>query len=180
MKIESTKIEDCYLITPEVSEDFRGEFVETWHKEYYKAGILPQDIDWKTDAFSYSLHSVLKGLHGDWKTWKLVQTISGCIFLSVIDCRRGGKTYGEEVSLVLSTRTHRQILIPPGCANGHLCLSDMCIFHYKQSEFYDPKNQFTVDYKDETLDIDWPIKTGLILSKRDRSGSRFINIERKT
>jgi len=61
------------------------------------------------------------------------------------------------------------VLIPPWHGNGHLVLSDLAIFHYKQSSYYDPKRQFTYVWNDPRLGIKWPIKDP-ILSERDKLG----------
>jgi len=173
--ITETNIKDCCIITPVSNEDYRGEYVETWNKESYSK---IKDIDWKQDDFSFSHQGVLRGLHGDWKTWKLVQSVHGRLFLAVVDLRRDSETYCEVFTTVLSIRNHNQVLVPPGCANGHQCLSDTCTFHYKQSEYYDAESQFTLDYKDEMLAIDWPIKNS-ILSERDKKGLRFLDISKE-
>jgi len=186
MKFSETPIPGLMQIFPEVFEDQRGQFVEIWHKDYYAhlpgLSALFQSqtttyIDWKTDCLAIAHRGVLKGLHGDWKNWKLIDCIQGRIFTVIADLRTTGDTYGETFTTVLTSRTHNQLLIPPGCATGTQCLSDECVLHYKQSEFYDGGDkQFTVNYKDETLDIDWPIKIGAIISERDRKGERFIDI----
>jgi dTDP-4-dehydrorhamnose 3,5-epimerase len=174
MKFEPTPIDGLIKLSPEVFEDARGEFVEVWHQRNYNA--LPgAPVPWKTDSYATSYQGVLKGLHGDWKTWKLVDVAYGRIFIVVADCRVDGNSYGKTYEKILSARTHEQLLVPPGCVVGMQCLSDTCVFHYKQSTYYGEAKQFTVDYKDETLVINWPLKYGII-SERDQQGSRFIDI----
>ena len=63
-----------------------------------------------------------------------------------------------------------QILIPPNHANGHLCLSKECLFHYKLSykgSYVDQKKQFSLKWNDPKLKINWGIKKP-ILSNRDK------------
>ena len=69
----------------------------------------------------------------------------------------------------MSDKNRLQVLIPPKFGNGHLVLSEMAIFHYKQSTYYNQKGQFTYVWNDPKLDIRWPIKDP-ILSKRDETG----------
>ena len=70
------------------------------------------------------------------------------------------------------TGTRSQILIPPGCLNGHLCLTDRCVFSYKQTTYYNRDNQVSVRY--DSFGIDWGIDhLYLILSKRDREAPYF-------
>jgi len=68
----------------------------------------------------------------------------------------------------LNEKNYRQVLVPPGCANGHLVMSDRAIFHYKQSTYYS-KNQFTIRWNDPQYGIWWPVCTP-ILSRRDEVG----------
>ena len=52
--------------------------------------------------------------------------------------------------------------------NGHLVLSEYDIYHYKQTEYYDPNNQITIKWNNPKFKIWWPIKDP-ILSKRDET-----------
>jgi len=162
MKIREINVNDIKNLTilkPEVYEDFRGEFVETYNKNFFKEK-LNLDLDFVQDDISVSYKNVLRGLHGDYKTWKLVSCLYGRIYLVVLDPKTK-----QHASFTLTDINRTQILIPPGSANGHLILSDMAIFSYKQTEYYDRDSQFTIRY-DENYDIYWPIKNP-ILSIRD-------------
>ena len=60
-----------------------------------------------------------------------------------------------------------QILVPPKFGNGHLVLSDKCIFHYKQNSEYDRSGQFTIKWNDPTFSFKWKFESP-ILSERDK------------
>jgi dTDP-4-dehydrorhamnose 3,5-epimerase len=101
MIIQDTAIKDCKLIKPDVFYDFRGEYIETWQREYYK-GIFPKDIntpEFVQDDFSVSNNGTLRGLHGDPDTWKLVQCPMGELLLGVLDIRDDSPTREEWVWL---------------------------------------------------------------------------------
>ena len=71
----------------------------------------------------------------------------------------------------MSQSENIQVLIPPNFANGHLCLSKFCLFHYKLSysgKYSDVKNQKNIKWHEKDLNINWPIKKKLILNKRDK------------
>jgi dTDP-4-dehydrorhamnose 3,5-epimerase len=125
------------------------------------------------DDISVSRRDVLRGIHGDAKTWKLVSCLHGSFYLAVVNCDEKSKAFGQWVSFTLSDRNRYQVLIPPHHGNGHVVLSDWAVFHYKQSEYYDPARQFTYRWDDPRLKIWWPIRSP-ILSKRDEAG-RFVN-----
>lgn len=164
MRVYETDINSCVTIIPEVFRDHRGEFVMTYFKPY-----VSSVSKWVEDDISVSDQFVFRGMHGDWKTWKLVQCVYGQVQLVVLDCRKGSNTCGNLNNVVLSDKVRNQILIPPGCANGHLVLSDKAVFTYKQSEFYDRESQFTFNH--DKLDIKWRLdKDKFILSDRDKNG----------
>jgi dTDP-4-dehydrorhamnose 3,5-epimerase len=172
---ESKKINDFKIIKPVSFYDFRGEYLETFNAEKYKFqdsegnGVL-----FVEDDISVSKKGVLRGLHGDSKTWKLIQCLFGEIYVAVVDMRKSSSTYLQWETFAVNEKNRWQLLIPAGCANGHLCLSEKCIFSYKQSQYYSGmQNQFTVRWDDPKLNIFWPIKTPM-LSLRD-STATFID-----
>lgn len=167
IKVEETSIADVKIIHPLAFEDHRGEYVETYNKrDYNEAGIT---IDFVQDDFSMSTQHVLRGLHGDSKTWKLVSCPVGKYYLVVLDVREDSPTFGKWEAFTVSDKNRKQVLIPPGCGNGHLIMSEFAIFQYKQSEYYDPSSQFTIKYNDERYNIWWPVKQP-ITSMRDELG----------
>ncbi len=167
MIVKNTTLQDVKMIIPETFEDFRGEYVEIYNKkEYNQAGI---DIDFIQDDYSWSSKHVLRGLHGDSETWKLVDCLHGKFYLVVLDLNKESSTYQQWEAFTLSQTNKIQILIPPNHANGHLILSEKAIFHYKQSAYYSPDGQFTVKFNDLKYNIWWPIKEP-ILSRRDEKG----------
>jgi dTDP-4-dehydrorhamnose 3,5-epimerase len=96
-----------------------------------------------------------------------VQCLFGRFFYVVADMRSDSPSYLKWESFTLSDADRKQILVPAGCANGHLVLSEQCIFSYKQSQYYQgKKGQFVVRWDDPKLNIDWPEKKP-ILSERD-------------
>ena len=167
---ESQKIKDLKIITPYVFHDFRGEYVETFNKKDYDfKNADGSQVEFVEDDASVSKHGVLRGLHGDSKTWKLIQSLIGEIYFVVVDMRSDSSTYLNWEAFTVNEKNRIQILVPAGCANGHLCMSDRCLFSYKQSQYYSGmENQFTVRWDDPKLNIFWPIKNPLV-SVRDSS-----------
>jgi dTDP-4-dehydrorhamnose 3,5-epimerase len=173
---ESTTIRDLQIIYPEVFRDNRGEYVETYARSKYNfKGENGIRIEFVEDDISVSRQHVLRGLHGDRNTWKLIQCLHGSFLFVVVDLRKQSATYLRSESFTLSETNRIQILVPAGCANGHLCLSEKCIFSYKQSEYYSgAQNQFTLRWDHPKLNLEWPISSPL-LSARDRN-AEFIEL----
>ena len=168
MEVLNSTLEGVLVIKPPtVFEDFRGTYVETYNRHLYEeAGI---NVDFVQDDISVSTRHVLRGIHGDAETWKLVSCLFGKFYLVVVNWDETSPQYGKWESYVLSEQNRLQVLIPPKFGNGHLILSESAIFHYKQNSYYDRASQFTIKWDDPKLNIWWPVKDP-ILSRRDQVG----------
>ncbi len=166
--VQKTKLDGVLTITPATDfKDFRGSYVELYNEQLYReAGIR---VDFIQDDISLSRRHVLRGIHGDPVTWKLVSCLLGEFYLVVVNNDKDSAQFGRWESFVLSDVNRTQVLIPPKFGNGHLVLSDQAIFHYKQSTYYDRSKQFTLLWNDPKLNISWPVKDP-ILSQRDQNG----------
>ena len=167
MDIQKTKLDGVLLIKPlTIFEDFRGCYVETYNEKLYnEAGITVKFIQ---DDISASSRHVLRGLHGDGETWKLVSCLYGKFYLVVVNFDKASPKYLQWEAFTLSDQNRLQVLIPPKFANGHLVLSDTAIFHYKQSSYYNRAGQFSLAWNDPKLGISWPVSQP-ILSQRDET-----------
>ena len=85
-------LEDIIVFTPSVNIDNRGTLFTTYEKDIYDK-YLPKDIHFIHDKFAESTHNVLRGLHGDNKTWKLITCIYGDIMEVVADMREDSKNF---------------------------------------------------------------------------------------
>ena len=168
MKITNHKLlNKVKIIELDCFQDHRGEYIETYNEKiYFENGIETKFIQ---DDISISKKNVLRGIHGDPNTAKLVSCLYGEFLLVVVDCDRNSSTYLKWFTINLSRKNRLQVFIPKNYGNGHLVLSDEAIFHYKQNTMYQPSNQFTFLWNDERLKINWPISNP-ILSKRDKDG----------
>lgn len=157
------------VYSPSVYHEYRGEIFTTYHSETHPVtSILPKSVNIH-GRFSKSYRGVLRGLHYDSKTWKLVQAVVGDIYLVVLDVRKYSDTYGKWESYIISEKTRDQVLVPPGFANGHYALTD-CMFHYNlfyEGDYVDEKAQGVVKWNDIKFNIEWPTDRP-ILQSRDR------------
>jgi dTDP-4-dehydrorhamnose 3,5-epimerase len=163
--VETCALPGVLRITPPtVFEDFRGSYVETYNEKMYRdAGI---DVHFVQDDISYSSRNVLRGIHGDSGTYKLVTCPHGEFYLVAVNCDQDSDNFGQWVSYVLSEKNRHQVLVPPKHGLAHLVTSNHAIFSYKQSTYYDRAGQFTYRYDDPRFNIDWPISDP-VLSERD-------------
>lgn len=158
MKFKEVKIHE-----PDIHTDYRGDLWTLW-----KQG--QSDLNFNHDKVSTSRKGVLRGIHGDFKSTKLVTCLHGELYFIVVDNRVGSPTYLQWDHMILDDRKRKTALVPPGFGNAFLVLSDHSVFHYKWSykgEYPDVGDQFTIKWNDERLAINWPINNP-ILQMRDK------------
>ncbi len=165
LQVNKTRLEGVLLLRPStLFEDFRGQYVELYNEKLFaESGIT---IKFLQDDISVSSRHVLRGIHGDSETWKLVSCLHGRFYLVVVNWDPASPQCGQWDSFTLSDQNRFQVLIPPKFGNGHLVLSRKAIFHYKQNTYYNRAGQFTLLWNDPKLKIWWPIKNPIV-SRRD-------------
>lgn len=157
------------IVKPSVSTDLRGNIFTSYNHDFYTE-FFEKELNFKHDKFAESRQNVLRGLHGDTKTWKLVSCVFGEIYEVVVDMRPDSPAYMKWDGWWLKSDEYRQVLIPPGFINGYYVKSEKAVFHYKlayDGEYIDAGEQITVVWNDERLGIKWPC-TDPILQARDR------------
>lgn len=168
--VQKTDLDGVLLITPPTNfEDFRGEYVEIYNAQLYRdAGIVD---DFVQDDISVSSRHVLRGIHGDASTAKLVSCLHGKFYLLVINNDPDSAQYRKWTSFTLSEKNRAQVYIPPKFGNGHVVMSETAMFHYKQTTDYDRSGQFTLLWDDPSLGLWWPIERPIV-SRRDLGAGR--------
>jgi dTDP-4-dehydrorhamnose 3,5-epimerase len=162
---KDTNLKGVKRITPTTFEDHRGAYVEIYNKDFMKENEV--DLNFIQDDISVSHKNVLRGIHGDNKTYKLVSCLHGEFQLIVVNNDPESKQFKKWQSFDMSFRNRSQILIPPKFGNGHLVLSETAIFHYKQNTQYDRNSQFTIKWNDPSYKFEWK-NNNPILSDRDQ------------
>jgi len=180
LEVKKCKLEGVLLIKPNtIFEDFRGSYVELYNQRLLEeAGI---SVKFVQDDISTSSRHVLRGIHGDQETWKLVSTLWGRLYYVVVNWNDKSPQYGQWEAFTISDQNRLQVLVPPKFGNGYLVMSDHAIFHYKQSTYYNRKGQFTLLWNDPRLNIWWPVKNPIVtmrdegLEEQDRGSNRGIS-----
>lgn len=165
IKVSETSLRGVLKIERFAFEDFRGCYGEIYaRRDYQEKGV---NVDFVEQDFSISKKNVLRGIHGDDKTWKLVSCLYGSFYLIVLNFDKDSDQFGKWDSFVLSPENKLQILVPPKFGNGHLVLTDTAMFHYNQSQYYQgAHNQFTIRWNDPKFNMKWPTNDPM-LSERD-------------
>ena len=170
--IESDLIKGVWIFKPSVSSDIRGNIWSSFIKDEVES-LLPEDLSFKHDKFSESKHNVLRGIHGDSKSWKLVTCVYGEVHQVVVDMREDSSTYLNWQKFIINKNDQKLILIPPNMGNAYYVSSENAVYHYKlayDGSYIDADQQFSVRWNDERIGVVWPTLEPL-LSDRDRNVS---------
>ena len=171
MNYISTLIPGVWILEPQVFNDTRGYFMETFKKEDFDKHI--GKTDFIQDNESRSSFGVLRGLHfqqGEFAQAKLVRVITGKVLDVAVDIRKDSPTFGKHVAVELSGENKRQLFIPRGFAHGFLVLSEEVVFCYKVDNVYSPQNEGSILYNDAEINIHLPIDPSeIIVSEKDKN-----------
>jgi len=164
MKLTKTRIEGPKLIKSDIFKDNRGYLRETFRNNLFNKKF-------PFDVMSFSKKNVLRGLHIQTKKSqaKIITVTHGKIFDVAVDLRKGSKTFGKFVSIVISDKSDFSFYIPEGFAHGFLCLTRFCTVNYKCSNYRDQSSEKTLNWSDKEVKINWPTNRP-ILSPKDKKG----------
>lgn len=167
IKIESRLSEDVVVVVPEVFQDSRGFFMETFREDQFKALGLPYQF--VQDNHSRSVKGVTRGLHFQWDPpmSKLMRVSLGSAFLVAVDIRKGSPTLGKWFGIEVSAENRRQVWAPAGFARGFCVLSDLAEIQYKCTGLYNPKGESGIRWDDPEIGVKWPT-TNALLSEKDK------------
>ena len=173
MKVIPTNIPDLFVIQPNVFEDARGHFFESYNRDVFvKHGITTEFVQ---DNQSLSQKGVLRGMHFQnhpHAQAKLVRVITGSVLDVVVDIRKNSPTYGHHFAEVLTAARKNMLFVPVGFAHGFAVLEDDTIFSYKCSNLYNKESEESILWNDPDLNIKWGVENP-ILSDKDKVAQRF-------
>ena len=173
MKVTESPLKGLQIIQPDVFEDNRGYFFESYNFEkFHSIGVSFQFVQ---DNQSLSQKGVLRGLHFQnppFAQGQLVRVIKGSVLDISVDIRKDSITYGQHFAFELNEENKSMLFIPPGFAHGFLTLADNTIFFYKCTNYYNKASEDTLLWNDNTMNIDWKIENPII-SEKDKEGKAF-------
>ena len=162
-------------IQPEVHEDNRGYFLESFKQNEFEDNNLKTKF--VQDNQAQSSKGVLRGLHYQLKNpqGKLVWVTLGKVLDVAVDIRIGSPTFGQSVTTILDDKSHLRFYVPPGFAHGYYVLSERAIFNYKCTDFYYPEDERGIKWNDPSINIEWG-EGDKIISNRDNKNSNLDEI----
>lgn len=181
MKFMPSTLPGVVIIEPDVYEDERGWFMESFNLQKFEEGLrhlgLPVPDPFVQDNQSCSKKGVLRGLHYQLEPFaqgKLVCVNHGAAFDVAVDIRQGSPSYGEWFGLELNTENKKMLWIPAGFAHGFLALEENTIFNYKTTNFYNKESERSIRWNDEALNIHWPDVGGYLINDKDQAAALFV------
>lgn len=179
MKVIAIAIPGPFLITPEIFEDERGFFFESFNQRKFEqlTGIRDAFVQ---DNHSGSKKNALRGLHYQIKQpqGKLIRVVSGEIFDVAVDLRKNSPTLGQWVGSRLSAKNRLMFWIPQGFAHGFLALAEHTEVIYKTTDYWAPEFERCILWDDPDLAINWPLQGAQpILSQKSQQGIRYKDAE---
>lgn len=167
-----------YLIRPQIHEDTRGFFYESYHQaNLAELGIRDVFVQ---NNHSKSCRNTLRGLQYQLKhpQAKLCRVGYGKVVDVAVDIRGGSPYFGKWVSAILSAKSKQQILIPRGFAHGFVVLSKSAEFLYKCTDYYYPEDEHGVAWNDAEIGISWSVANPILFPK-DRKDLPLCKVPRE-
>jgi len=179
MKLIKTDLPGLLIVEPQVFEDSRGYFFESFQSARYRdLGIT---ADFIQDNESKSEWGVVRGLHYQLEPYaqsKLVRVVFGKVFDVAVDLRDGSPTFGKWFGIELSAENKKQFYIPKGFAHGFSVLSQTAILAYKCDKYYSKESERGIRFDDSQLNIGWQVPAEkMIFSEKDRNAPYFKDAE---
>jgi dTDP-4-dehydrorhamnose 3,5-epimerase len=165
IKIESTKLSGVYVITPEIFQDQRGFFLESFRADVFREHGLPAAF--VQDNHSGSVQGVVRGLHFQYEPAmaKLMRVTRGSAFLMAVDIRKGSPTLGKWLGVEASAENGIQVFAPAGFARGFCVISDYAEVQYKCTGLYNSRCESGIRWNDPEIGIDWPVRDPIVSQK---------------
>lgn len=176
MTVTETKLQGCFIIEPQLFKDNRGYFFECFNEDRFNE-LTNTNTRFVQDNQSFSEFGVIRGLHaqtGEFTQAKLVRALQGTVLDVAVDVRPGSPTFGQHITLELSSENQLQLFIPRGFLHGFSVLSETATFFYKCDNYYKKDAETGIIYNDPFLNINWQIAASeAAVSDKDRQLAFF-------
>ncbi len=172
LKIIEKSMDGLLLFEPQVFQDERGYFMESFRAEDMKSfGVQAEFIQ---DNHSCSKKGVVRGMHFQWDKpqGKLIRVTRGEAQVVEVDLRKGSPHFGKYKSFIINSTNKHILWVPPGFANGFLALEDNTEMQYKCTAVWNPKGENNIKWNDNDLNIHWDIESPIV-SERDTNALTF-------
>jgi len=174
---QETEIAGLIEVLPFNADDIRGCFTKDYSKEVFEANGIRHNL--AEVFYTTSRKGVVRALHFQRVVQqpKLVRCIWGHVWDVVVDLRKDSPTFKKWLAFDLIGETHREILIPAGCAHGYLVLEDSIVSYKCGEKFYGAYDDGIL-WNDPDIGIAWPLaliggEEKVILADKDKKLQSF-------
>lgn len=167
MKIIPAELPGVFVIEPDVHQDNRGFFLESYSRDpFVKNGIT---VEFVQDNHSLSVQKgVVRGLHFQLPPHaqsKLLRVTRGAIYDAVVDLRRSSPAYGKWQGFELSADNFRMLYVPAGFAHGFCTITENTEVQYKVDRLYAPSADAGIRWNDPDIGVKWPASEPILSTK---------------
>lgn len=167
-EINPTEINGLYTVKFKVFEDERGSVMEFYRQSDFEAAGLPSLGERPQVNAPLTVKGALRGIHAEF-AHKLVSVAGGQVYAVIVDLRKESPTAGQWLGLNLSRGDG--LFVSKGLGNSFQSTSDepSVYLYYFEQEWQPTMSGKACNPLDPDLNIDWPIKEGVIISDKDRN-----------
>jgi dTDP-4-dehydrorhamnose 3,5-epimerase-like enzyme len=167
-EVKKLKLPGVLKIAYDSFHDHRGSICTTFDGEISE--FISKNIKetFNHDKFVLNKKNVLRGIHYDCSTSKIVTCLSGRISQFVICVDEKSAWFGH-FEIIELRPMDCSVLIPKGYGNAFVSREDNSIYHYKlaySGSYVDADQQLTIKWNDSRFKIPWDGEE-FILSSRD-------------
>jgi dTDP-4-dehydrorhamnose 3,5-epimerase len=173
MKLETTPIDDLFVLHRPIRSDARGTFTRLFGADEIAEAGRPTNIVHVNTSTSTEA-GTLRGIHFQFPPYaeaKIVACTAGAIWDVGVDLRPGSPTQFKWYGSILTPENGLSMIIPEGFGHAFITLEPNSTAVYAISEVYAPDHESGLRYDDPYLAIDWPIVPKVVSEKDQAWGS---------
>ena len=164
--VRTSIIPGLIIVERPTSSDDRGFFREVERRGPDVDAVLQTTVEHRQWNHSRSVRGVLRGIHvARWT--KCVYVVRGEAQAVIVDLRQDSPQFGKHESILIGDCRRAMIVVPPGCGNAFLVLSDAVDYVYSVDREWFSDGEYGVAWDDHDLGIAWMLTGPPFLSERD-------------
>lgn len=164
--VTQTSIPGLILVERPTLVDERGFFHEVERRRTDLEAVLETTLPHVQWNHARSWRGVLRGIHiAKWT--KCIYVVRGEAQAVIVDLRPDSPAFGRHESFTLGDSRRALAVVPPGCGNSYLVLSDQVDYLYSVDQEWSPGGEIGVAWDDPDLGIRWQLTGPPVLSEKD-------------
>ena len=152
--------------------DNRGSLAELFRAEWPGLPAMPQ---WN---FAENNSNVLRGMHVHVKHSDYLVVLQGELIVGLVDLRPESSTRYLRCMVTLNSKALRTLFIPPGVVHGFYS-PNQSIVVWGMSHGWTMDDEIECHWSDPELQLNWPVRTSPVLSRRDTEAGSFSALEKR-